>query len=651
MNRSFNALLAIVILIALFLGINILVGQGVRRARVDLTQDKLFTLSDGARNIARNSDDTITLTYYFSEKSVAGVEPYNTYGKRVRELLEEFSRQSNGKVLLQVVDPAPYSEDEDRATAAGLVPLQGRDPIFMGLVGKNTTDGVQVIPALDPSEERFLEYNVSKLIYQLSNPKKKAVGLISPLNIAGGFVLNPQTQRPEQKRPSQVITELRQLYEVRELGVDSTEIPADIEVLLLVHPKDFKDQTLYAIDQFVLRGGRLIALVDPYCETDIPMNARNQMEAMLAPKASNLNKLLNAWGVEIVDSRFIGDLKRAVNVNQPGQREAVPYIGWVDMRMDKEKPADSNLVSGDLITGNLNRIVFATAGSIQDKPGRGEGSWVTVTPLVQSTDEAMLIDTAKIGMMPDPKKLIAEYVPGKSRLTIAARLTGPVKTAFPAGKPAATPDPNNPVEKKEEPTTQPALTESKSPINVVLIADCDFIDDRFYVQEDRLFGQIPVMRKFSDNADFVSNTVDNLGGSQDLISIRARGEYARPFTRVRDMLATAQTKYRAEEDALQQKVEQAKSKIEEIQRARPDQKDGAVILTAEQQATIKKLREDIAETNKQLRNVKFNLSKDVEQLGTNLKIINIGLVPAIVALFAVGIGWYRVSRRRVKISE
>ena len=654
MHRQFNALFAILLLIAIFIGVNFISNNSLRSGRLDLTDGKLYTISQGSRNICRSLQEPVTLTLYFSAKAAQGAEPYASYGQRVKELLQEFRDQSAGKIIVRVVDPRPDSEEETKANSIGLQPIRAaRDPIFLGILATNSVDGQEILPVLDPAEERLLEYQISKLIYTLSATKKRVVGLVTPLPINQAYRMNPQTGQPEPRKVAQALVELRSVFEVRDLGLDLAEVPKDVDVLMVVHPKELSDKTLFAIDQFVMGGGRLLAFVDPHCESDIPTNARNQMEAMLAKRESSLNKILNAWGVEIPEGKVVGDALRAVTVAAGQNREPVRNIVWMDMQVDRDKPSDTNLSSSDIITGGLSRILFASPGAIQERPNRGDGQWATITPLIQTTDQSAFVDAEKIRINPDPKKLLAEFIPSGKKITIAARLTGKVKSAFPSGKPAEPPkDPSKPDAKKEETKSDaPLLAESKDSINVVLIADADFIDDRFWVREERLFGQIPMMSKFRQNGDFISNAVDNLSGSTDLISIRARGDSERPFTRVQAMLADAETKYRVEEDALEQQVQKTRSKIEEIQRTRADQKDSSIILTPEQQAEIAKLRTEAAETDKKLRQVRFNLRKDVEDLGLKLKLVNIALMPAVVVLIASVIAFFRFSRRRQRTAE
>jgi len=666
----------LVLLLVLFFALNLWAGSATKRVRLDLTQQSLYTLTDGSKRIARSFEEPVRLTFYYSAKLAQGRPGVQTYATRVREMLEEYASISGGKIALKIVDPEPSSDAEDSAVQAGLqgVPISASDSLYFGLVGTNAVDGKEVISFFDPGTERFLEYDVSRFLYSLANPKKKTVGLMTGLKMDGGG-FDPATGQMSRQPPWQVIKELRGLFQVKTVAVTETEIPADVDVLLLVHPKNLSDATLFAIDQYVLKGGKLVALVDPHCESDeAGADPRNPMAAMMTPKTSSLKKLFDVWGMEVVDAKIVGDINYATPVNMGGQQgarpEPVSYVAWLNM--------DAKAFSADEpVTGNLTRMVFATAGAIrvsspltageskpedskaieeEDKKDADEKksevvkpvgtSSVVLTPLVRSSDQAMLISQASVQMMPDPKALLTNYVPGKESLTIAARVSlasgAKLKTAFPEGKPAGPPEQGQaPVPPPGDPKAG-LVTESAGPLNVIVIADADFINDRFWTQRDQFFGQTA---KIADNGDFIINAVDNLSGSSDLIGIRARGTFNRPFDRVLAMQKVAEQSYRSQEKELEDKVQQAQTKITQLQSQKPAGA-GAMLLSPEQQAEIDKLRKEMAASNKELRQVRFSLRRDIDGLFNRLKFLNIVFIPALVTLGAVGLGWYRVSRQR-----
>ncbi len=656
MDKKLNALLGLVLLAAIFLGFNLFTASALRGVRLDLTEAKLFTLSEGARKIARSIPEKITLTYYYSAKLAQGQPSIQDYGQRVRDLLTEFARNSGGMIDLKIVDPEPFSEAEDGAVQAGLVgvPLQGRpgESIYMGVVGTTaSTLEQQTVPLFDPSAERLLEYDVAKLIYTLSNPKKKVVGVISSLPIDGGYSQDPRTGRPTQRQPWAIMSELKSIFEVKQLGVQSEAIDSSIDVLVLIHPKNLSDKTLFAIDQYVLKGGKLVAFIDPLCESDEAGNP--MMGGLGGERSSNLTKLFDAWGIEMVPGRVVGDDQFATTVVMGDQTKPDPvsYICWltIDQRgVNKDDP----------ISSQMTRLFIPTAGYLQTK----QNSAASLTPLITSTAQANGVDTNQLQFMPDPKKLLTEFQRGKAPLTIAARVTGKVPSAFPGGAPAAEDskesekkdadkkDEKKDSDKKDDKKSDGFIAQAVQPINAIVVADVDMLADRFWARAEQFGGVSLGIRKTADNGDFLMSCVDNLMGSTDLIAIRARGKFTRPFDRVDALQRDAERKYREKQQLLEASINQTQERIAQIQRARPDSEKSmagtGILLTKEQEAEIDKLRKTMASSRKELRSVQLNLRQDVEDLGTRLKIINMTIMPALVALAAVGLGAFRSSRRR-----
>lgn len=621
--------------LVLFVAINIVAGQVMRSARVDLTEGKLYTLSDGSRQIAAKLNDAVQLTLYVSQKQLSEAPPIQSYVRRVRETLDELVRASGGKLTLRTVDPEPFSEAEDRAVQAGLAAIPtgaGGERLYFGLVGSNSVDQTEVIRFFDPQKESFLEYDLTRLIYLLSNPKKSSIGIMSLLPIEGqeGNPMMGGRGVP----PWQIHRKLKELFEVKSVANTSAEIPADIKVLLVIHPKGMSDQTQYAIDQFVLRGGRAIVMVDPNCEADVPPGM-NPMQAMQIPKASDLPKLFNAWGIEFAKDKVALDksLGVSVRVGSDNRPETVPYVAWLMV-------GGESRAANDPITGQLERMFVGTAGAISKKAG----ATTELQPLLTTSSAAMLGDASLVSFIPEPKKLLAEFKPGNSALTLAARVTGKVKSAFPDGPPSPQAPPEG--QPLTPPPTQPHLVESSEPIDIVVIADCDMLSDKFWINEERLGGMLLGYGEFSDNGSLLVNAADNLSGSKDLASLRARGKLSRPFTKVEELQKAAQQSYQAKEQELQKKLRDTEQKISDMQRQRPDAKDNRVLLSPEQQAEIDKFRAEMIATRRELRDVQFQLTKDTERLGTTLKAVNIGLMPLLVGAGALGLAAYRSSRRR-----
>ena len=627
------------IAVVLFFTVNVLSHVVFRSARVDLTEQRLYTLSEGSRNILQELDEPVTLRFYLSKKLAVELAGIRGYTSRVLELLQEYEQAAGGNLILHVIDPEPFSEEEDRAVGYGLrgVPIdQGNAQFYFGLVGTNATDDRELIPFFQQSREEFLEYDLTKLVYRLANPKQKVVGLLSTLPLDGGLqMLFPQAAGGGP--PWMIMDSIREVMEVKVLDKAVTDIPEDVDVLMVAHPKRLGDPTLYAIDQFVLRGGRAVIFVDPHSEADrVLPNPRNPM-GMQGPRNSDLGPVFDAWGIELVDGKVVGDLPLAkrVNFQKEDRMMVADYPVWIDL-------TPRQLNAEDVVTAKLPNLTLASAGVLRKK----EDSAVEWTPLVETDDQAMQIEAARLQFLPDVEGILRDYQPGDETLVLAARLTGTVKTAFPDGRP--------PVEEEDEPKEpetagadketeqRPHVAESAEPINVIVVADTDMLQDRFWVQSQNFLGQrigIPT----AANNDFVTNALDNLTGSHDLISVRNRGSFSRPFTLVRAIQQEAEARFRQKEQALQQRLKDTERKIQDLQKRKEDQT--TIILSAEQQAALEGFRHDLVATRKALRNVQHELQKNIDSLENVVKFLNIGLMPLVIAVGGVVLGAWNMRRR------
>ena len=607
----------------LLLVINVLAMTLLPAARFDLTQSRLYTLSDGTKSILSKLDEPITLRFYFSEKALGSVPSIMTYGRRVRELLEEYASISNGKIKLIVADPVAFSDEEDQAVRYGLqgVPIDaGGSLAYFGLAGTNTVDGQEVVGFFQPEKEDALEYDLTKLVYKLTSPKAKVVGLLSTLPMDGGA---PNPFAPQSGgREWMILSQLKQLFDVRNLGGDIDRVPDNVNVLMLVHPKGLSEKTQYAIDQFVLRGGRAMVFVDPYAEQDVPpSDPNNPMAAMGAPRSSNLEKLFDAWGVQLVPGRLALDVRTATRVTVRGNfgPQNVDYVAWLTLD-------PSRMNRSDFVTDELKKITIGSGGVLVKK---GEGT-TRFTPLLETSEEAMLGDVSRLQFGPDPVSLIRDYQRGGKKLALAARLSGKVKTAFPNGAPAGVDGANQ-------------IKESKEDVNILVIADTDLLADAFWVDVQDFFGNRVSVPRASNDA-FVINAVDNLSGSNDLISLRSREKSARPFEKVQELKQETEQQFRERERQLQAHLQETERKISEMQR----QKEGGnkLILSPEQRAAIEKFRAEQVQTRKDLRGVQHELTKNIESLGTTLKILNIGAIPVLVIVLAMLLALIRVRRMK-----
>ncbi len=589
-----------------------------RGMRLDLTENNLYTLSDGTKNILGHIDEPIHLYFFYSDRATSDVSQLRTYAGRVRDMLDEFAERSNGKLTITVIDPLPFSEEEDQAAAFGLqaISLGGAmDKIYMGIAGTNSVDNEEHIAFLDPGRETFLEYDLAKLVDTLANPQRPVVGLISGLPIKGGF--DPMTRQMSQ--PWIVMSQIEQLFDIRELTGTTTVIDPDVDVLFVVHPKNLSDTTLYAIDQFILRGGRALLMVDPYAEADIPpQDPNNPAASMLASHASNLNHLLEAWGLSVSTDEYIADDRFALQVTGLDRRP-VRHIGLLGIDQTGIDPTD--IASAEIHSLNVGYPGYIAVT---------ENAPATVTPLITSSNRAAPLGTDGLAFIRDPAELRRGFKPTGQIYTLAARIQGTVPSAFADG-PA------------EGASTEEYLDASIESINVILIADTDILTDRLWAQVQDFFGQ-RVSTAFAGNGDFIINSLDNMTGSGDLISVRARATFTRPFTRVQDLRLEADSRFRETEERLQQQLSETETRLSELQSSRQDA--STMILSPEQEAELQRFQEQRLEIRKELRQVQRNLDQQIEDLGTWLKAINIALMPLLITVLSIVLLFLRRRRQQ-----
>ena len=613
----------LIALAVLFLGVVMLSNAGLRGVRVDLTQNKLYTLSPGTRQVLAELKEPVNLYFYFSREAASKQAPLVLpYATRVREFLEELSARANGKVHLHIVDPQPFSEEEDRAAEFGLQSLQAGsgDALYFGLTGTNSTDGRASIPSFQADREEFLEYDVAKLINALGTPKKPVIGVMSSLGMQGQF--NPMTGQMGDPWP--IYTQLQDLFTVRPVTTDVDHIDKDVDVLMVVHPKALPQKTLYAIDQFVMRGGRILLFVDPNSGADTSgQDPSNPMAGAMANHSSDLAPLLAAWGVDYDPTKVIGDLARGLEVRTSMQSPPVRHIGILGLGRD-----DMN--QKDVISGSLDKINLATVGALAARPG----AKTTFEPLLLSSTSAAPIPAQRFNALTDPSTLRDGFKPTGIRYALAARVTGPVESAFPQGPPAD--------QKAAAGPPLAHLAKSIAPANIVIIADTDLLLDYMWVQTREVLGQ-RVAQAFANNGDLVANILDNLSGSNALISVRGRATFSRPFERVEALRHQADDRLRSKALELQAELQQTETKLTELQSRRNDQ--SSIALSPEQEAELKRFVAEKARVRKELRETQRGLDVDINRLNIWLKVINIATVPLIVAIAGVIILSLRRRRR------
>jgi ABC-type uncharacterized transport system involved in gliding motility auxiliary subunit len=609
----------------LFIGLTILFNYSLRGWRLDLTQNHLYTTAPGTDRILKSIKEPINLYFFFSEKTADQIPTLKTYGVRVREFLEELQTRSSGNIRVHVIDPQPFSEDEDRATELGVksVPVGATgSQFFFGLAGTNSTDGHAAIEFFDPQKEQFLEYDVVKLIYTLANPKKPVVAWLSTIPM--GESMDPRTGG---LKPAWAIyAQVQQLFDVREIQPNTTKIDADVNTLVIVHPKGLTPATQWAIDQYALRGGHILLCVDPVAEADPAGQGdpSNPMAAMGADKSSHFNTLLSDWGVSFDPKLVVADRGRALSVSMHQGEPAQQHVGILGLN-------SASFNTNDVVTAGLSSVNVATAGFLTPM----KGATTKFETILQSSTDAETLPAERFAMLFDPATLLEGFKPTGQRYTIAARVTGNVKTMFPGGPPAGV----------TLATGQTALKESVKPLNLIVFADTDLLSDFMWVHEQNLFGQ-QVAQAWASNGDLVLNSLDNLSGSSDLISVRGRATFTRPFERVEALRRVADDRFHAKEQELEQQLRETEDKLEALQSKRSDK--SSIILTPEQEKELDRFQDDKVNIRKQLRQVRAGLDAEIKSLGTELKILNIVVVPfafvVVVLLIAVG-------RRRQRTSS
>ena len=647
---NINFLFSRIGLLAISVGlvICVLVISSLPSVRIDLTEDDLYSLSPGTKNIVANLQGPLEIMFFYSESATEDTPQIRTYANRVQELLREIVIASNNRISLSVIDPQPFSEEEDLATQFGIqaVPIsQGAPGIYFGLVvaqpegRENNPQGraAETLPLIRPELEQFLEYEFMKLITKVNEPDLQVVGLLTELDIDGGF--DPVAGQATQQW--MIMDIIRQLYAVQRVDKSAGEIDEEIDILMIVHPQGLSEQMLYAIDQFVMGGGKTMVFLDPNADS---MVSRTQQGNLIpAGMSSELPGLLEAWGIEFPGDKVLTDNELALRVSMGQGQRPIAHLGMLGAQRNF-------LTQSDSVTSRLETINMSSPGMIRQAAGAN----TRFEALIVSSSDSMLMDARLLEDVTDPSILFDEFVSADISHTIAARISGVIKTAFPDGRPI------DPIEVTDEEVDEPDseitdavvaeeepvpehLNSSNSEVNILVFADTDMLSDRMWVQVGQFMGQ-RIPRPFSNNGDMVINALDNLSGGADLSSIRGRGTYSRPFTRVIQLQRQADDRLRVEEAELLDRLAEAEASLAELNQDENGELVGQV--TPQIQAEVDRFNEQMLETRRSLRDVQYQLTEDIEQLGANLKLINTALIPVLLSLLALLLSYLRAQRRK-----
>src|SRR5215470_9468894 len=624
------ALIAALLGAVVFVCLNISSAQVFRNARVDLTQQHLYSLSQGTRTLLGELKEPVRFRFFMSSGLTKQAPQLAAFALRVRALLDSYVVAAKGSIILEVIDPRPFSEEEDRALAFGIDGFAGANSerLFFGLAATNSTNGQSTIRVFSPDREAFLEYDLTRVVSELGRRGKPVVALLDGLGLAG----NPMTRLPEQ----QVLTQMKQFFDVKPLSGDVEKLPDDTRVLMVVHPQDLAEKTLYTIDQWVMAGNATMIFVDPFAE-----NQLGPRPGMPSPNpTSNLEPLFKAWGVKFDTTRAVGDPDYALQteLNVGGRPVASQNLPWMALRGDA-------LARDEAILAQLSAIVMTTAGAFETtKDG------VTLRPLVRASNAAVTLDATLAGdRNGDPRRLLVGLTKAPKPPVLAARLTGTLDSAYPDGlkKEEKTPDDAKADEKKpdeakkdEAKAADNTLKRSAKPANVILVGDADMLMDRNWIQMHSLFGQ-QVAQAFANNGDFVVNAIEQMSGSAALSDLRGRGVSWRPFELIQRMEAEADSRFRAKEQELTTQLRETEQKLSQLPKVAEGSNE---VLTAEQAKTIEGFRTQLLAIRSQLRDVQFALRRDVDNLKNLVTALNVGVVPVTIGVIALAFGMRR-SRR------
>jgi ABC-type uncharacterized transport system involved in gliding motility auxiliary subunit len=623
-SRHNLTIIAAVLGAVLFMAINVISNNSFRSLQIDLTEGSLFTLSDGTRKVLAKVDEPITARLYFSRILGESSPTHARYFERVRELLEQYSNLTEGRVQLQMFNPEPFSDDEDSAVAYGLtgVPInEAGDLGYFGLAASNSTDANEVVPFFSPERESFLEYDLTKLVLSLSSADKKVVGVLSTLPINGGF-LPGAGNRPRWT----IIDQINEFFEVQPISPDAPFIDEDVSILMVVHPKQLPKKTQYAVDQFVMRGGKALVFVDPVAEADAPPRNMSRQPA----GKSYFTDVLKAWGLQMRKGMVAGDMEsaRRVNVRVGTQMAVTDYVAWLSLRpgnFDRQDPA----------MGELKLINVGTAGILDTV----KDATTTITPLIRTSMRSMAIDAAQFAGRPDVLGLFRGFKPVGGPLTLAARVTGKAKSAFPDGPP----------EDKDGKLKPKHVAESKDSIQAIVIADVDLLHDQLWVEVRDMLGKRLAV-PFANNADFVISALENLAGGASLNELRGRTISSRPFHLVRQIRQAAERRFRTKEEELQTELGTVRSELNKLIR-RETVETGGLILKPEDRAKIDNARTRMIAIRKELRDVQHELRKDIDRLDSWLKFFNIAAIPLLLAFGTIIFALVRRFRRTGGVVE
>ncbi|MBI3853799.1 MAG: Gldg family protein [Verrucomicrobia bacterium] len=606
------------------------------KQRIDLTHDKVYTLSPGTKAILNRLDGPVEVRLYVTQGAKEMPENLKTYAQRVEDLLSEFQQNGKGKIEIKKLNPEPDSDAEDSARLDGVEGqmLPTGESVYLGLA-VSYLDQKVAIPFFAPEREKLMEYDIARAISRVITTEKPVVGVMASLPVFGQ-PMNPMMMRMGQQgqQPWVFISELQSDFDIKQVSMDGEKIPDEVKLLVVVHPKSISDKAQYAIDQFIMRGGKLIAFLDAMSLVDRPANPSNPMMANMPGGPSSLDKLLKAWGIQFDTSKVVADMNYARELSM--QRGGAPQLMPAFLFMNSQ-----GINADDVVTSQIDNLLLPFAGTFSGTPMAG----LTETVLLKTTTQSQLVDGMTASF--SGETIAKEFKPSGTAYPLAIRLKGKFKTAFPDGPPKDEEKKDDKTEAEKKPETKPAdtLKETKSENVVVLVGDTDLLYDQFSVQVQDILGQRIVIPR-NGNLNFVQNLVEQMTGDSNLIGVRSRAAINRPFTVVAEMQASAQEAYQSKLKEIEAKLADTQKRLNELQ----SKKEGGqrFILSPEQQQELEKFKHEEANTKKELKEVRKNLRRDIDSLEFWTKVLNIGAMPAVVILAGLTSAFFKRQRAKAK---
>ena len=592
-NLKINSLIKLSILfsIIIFFSINIIVNNSLSSSKIDFTENKLYSLSEGTRSLLQNLKEPIHMRLFISSNLVKEVPQLSTYANRVEAILKSYSSLSNGRVTLEIIDPKPFSDAEDRAVGMGINSFNATemsDPLYFGLAATNSTTGQKNIAIFSPERETFLEYDLSSLISELGQTNKPIISILDNL----GLQADSRIGKPEQ----QILKQMKELFQVEMVNENISELPKNTKVLMIIHPKFLSDDNLNMIDQWILNGGPTLIFLDPYAETEI---SKQQGMPPMNPR-SNIKKLLDTWGIKFDDKKAVLDSEYGFRIsrNINGRDLQVTNYPWLNIRGDGLNQSEAAL-------SKLSTIVMTTAGSF-----KSTANGVIIDPIITSSSKSGLGDAGKAGdPKGDPRDLLSNIKITEEKQILAGWIKANLKSSF--------------INDSEEKNENKKLSKSKNKSNILLVGDADMLMDRNWLTQ---------RGAFANNGDFVLNIIEKMIGGVALSDLRGKGTSFRPFEKIIELEKVAEEKFLIQEQMLAKKLKSMEDKIRNLTLESDDKND---VLSPETITAIEGFRSEMMQTRSELRGVKFDLRRDVESLKKWLISINVAILPILFAGFAL----------------